>query len=255
MTDILDEVVPVDWETAEETGFDIKDLEKSPDRGAKFEELPGFASNPKSYTNWNRDFVTWLYGSQKLELFHSPSADLYSNPGELERNFRLRLQQSTREQRDEVADTLRKKYAPKIATLQERIRKAQQAVSREDAQAKQAGMSTALSFGATILGAFMGRKVVSASSVSHAASALKNVGKTVEQSGDVGRAKETVQALQNQLEDLNTQFKDETDALASKLDPINEELETVSIVPKKTDISVQILSLVWAPYRQDEPAW
>jgi hypothetical protein len=116
-------------------------------------------------------------------------------------------------------------------------------------------MSTALSFGATILGAFMGRKVVSASSVSHAASALKNVGKTVEQSGDVGRAKETVQALQKQLEDLNAQFNDETDALTNKLDPINEELETVSIVPKKTDINVQILSLVWAPYRQSQPAW
>jgi hypothetical protein len=255
LTAITDDVVPVDWSNAEEINFDINDLEKSPVEGARFEELPDLATKSKNYQNWNRDFVTWLYGTQKLELFFSPSTGQYSSQGETERNFRVRLSQASRERRDRVTDELRKKYAPKINTLQERIRKGQQAVDRESAQAKQAGLSTVLSFGATILGAFMGRKVISSSNVSHAASALQHAGKAAEQSGDIGRAKETVAALQKQLDNLNEQFKEETDSLINKTDPTTEQLETISIVPKKTDITVQLVSLVWAPYRNGNPSW
>ena len=73
----------------------------------------------------------------------------------------------------------------------------------------------------------------------------------MEQAGDIGRAKETVAEYQRQLDDLNAQFKEETDALEAKIDPAGEALEPVGIMPKKTDIVVQLVSLVWAPYRPD----
>jgi len=48
--------------------------------------------------------------------------------------------------------------------------------------------------------------------------------------------------------------------LQSRADPLKEELETITIKPKKTDISVQLCALVWAPYWSDAqgtltPAW
>jgi hypothetical protein len=69
-----------------------------------------------------------------------------------------------------------------------------------------------------------------------------------------------VEAYQRELDDLNTQFKAESDALESKIDPAIEVFETVTVRPKKTDISVQLLALAWTPYRQDDkgnmnPAW
>jgi hypothetical protein len=260
LTPIVDQVVPVNWESAQEAGFAVNDLEKTAVQGAQFGDLPGLALKVKNYATWSRDFVTWIYGSQKLERLHSPSSGLFSNQGESERDFRIRNQQSSRELRDQAIESLRNKYAPKIAALQEKIRKSEQSVEREKAQAQQAGMQTALSVGATLLGAFMGRKVISASSVSKASTALKGVGRTVGQASDVGRAQDTVEAYQKQLEDLNAQFKEESDNISSKTDPTTEVLDTVSIVPKKTDISVQLVSLVWAPYRADSqgqqtPSW
>ena len=159
-----------------------------------------------------------------------------------------------------MSESLRQKYAPKIAALQEKIRKAQQAVEREASQAKQAGMQTAISVGATLLGAFMGRKVVSSSTLGKATTAIRGAGRAAQQQSDVGRAKETVETYQQQLNDLNEQFKAETDALESKIDPTLEVLETVVIRPKKTDIAVQLVSLVWAPFYPDNkgqmvPGW
>jgi len=257
MTPIVDQVVAVDWDAAQEAGFALNDLEKAAARGAQFSPLPGAAGSAKSYAAWSRDFVTWIYGSQKLEVSRSPSTGLFSNEGESERDFRVRLQQSSREMRDQATEALRTKYAPKVAALQEKIRRAQQSVDREKVQAQQAGMQTAINVGASLLSAFMGRK---ASSVSKATTALKGVGRTVGQATDIGRAQDTVEAFQQQLDDLNAQFKEESDALASKIDPATETLDKVSIVPKKTDISVQLVSLAWVPYRADAqgqqtPAW
>ena len=158
----------------------------------------------------------------------------------------MRLQTASRERRDELTDRLRQKYAPKLASLQERMRRAEQAVEREQEQARQNQMSTAVSFGATILGAFLGRKNP-ASSLGRATTAVRGVGRTMKQSGDVGRAKENVATLQEQLEELEDEFQAETDAAEAAVDPLTEELETVAIKPKKTDVAVETVALVWAP--------
>lgn len=260
LTPITDDAIPVTWDQAEEISIPVTDLEKSAQSGAQFSELPSAAGLAKNYTAWNKDFKNWLYGSQSIDLFQSPSLKLVSEPGEDERDFRIRLGQMAREKRDELVEALRKKYAPKTARLQERLRKAQSTVEKQQEQARQAKMQTALSVGATLLGAFTGRKALSSSTISRATSAARKAGRAMEESGDVSRANETVEAIQQQLTDLDAQLKADTDALAEKMDPLTEALEAISVKPKKTDIQVQLLTLAWAPYWQDEqgnitPAW
>jgi phage host-nuclease inhibitor protein Gam len=260
LTAVTDQPIPVDWEAAQEAGFSLNDLERGPARGVLFGELPGIAGKSRNYVEWTKDFVSWVYGNQKLELLRSPSTGQVSTTRESERDFRVRLQQATREQRDEQVEQLSKKYAPKIAALKEKIRKAEQAVDREADQAKSAGVQTALSFGSTLLGAFLGRKKISSSTIGKAATSMKSASRTAQQKADVDRAKETVKAYQEQLDELNTEFEEESKTLESKIDPSAEELETVVFRPKKTDIDVQLVSLVWAPYTQDErgkatPGW
>ena len=260
LTPITDDAIPVAWETAEEIGIPATDLEKSAQGGAQFSDLPPAASQAKNYAAWNKDFTNWLYGTQVINLVQSPSLKLVSQPGEDERDFRIRAGQVAREKRDELVEALRKKYAPKIATLQERLRKAQAAVEKQQEQARQAKMQTALSFGATLLGAFTGRKTFSSSTISRATGAARRAGRAFEESGDVSRANETVESIQQQLVDLQAQFEAESNSLADKVDPLTEVLETVAIKPKKTDIQVQLVTLAWAPYWQDEqgnvtPAW
>ena len=76
------------------------------------------------------------------------------------------------------------------------------------------------------------------------------MGRTAKEESDVGRAKETVQALEQQLADLEAQFKRNSTNSPSKVDPSTLELTTKSVKPKKTNISVQTVALAWAPYWQ-----
>jgi hypothetical protein len=213
--------------------------------------LPTSAGKAKSYADWNKDFGGWLFRTQKVELLRSPSTKDLSKPGESERDFRVRLQQTGREQRDRGAETLRQKYASKIATLQDRIRRAELAKEKQQAESRSSQVQAAISVGASILGAFLGRKTISASNIGRATTAIRSAGRVVKESQDVGAAEENVAALQHQLE---------SDALATATDPLNEKLETVAIKPTKANIAVKLVALAWIPHWQDSrgvltPAW
>jgi hypothetical protein len=257
---IKDEAVPVNWEDSVAMEVAVSDLERTPQEGAHFAELPAVAAKPKNYASWGKNYGTWLYGTQSLALFLSPAIGLCSKPGEPERDFRIRLQQSAREQRDQMMAQIRQKYAPRVAALQERIRRAQAAVMREQEQARQQKVQTAISFGTTLLGAMLGRKTISTATLGRATTAARGVGRSVKESRDVGQAEETVQVLQQQLADLNAEAEAAVADLQSRVDPLTEALESISIKPKKTNISVQLVTLVWAPYWCDSqgsttPAW
>src|SRR5690348_6032023 len=115
---ITEGAVAVDWDHAGTAELALSDLEQTPENGAQFLSLPSSAGKAKSYEGWNKDFGGWLFRTQKVELLKSPSTKEVSKPGESERDFRIRLQQSGREQRDKGVASLRQKYAPKIAGLQ-----------------------------------------------------------------------------------------------------------------------------------------
>jgi len=248
LTGVSDSAVPVDWHDAEPGEIEVSDLDKRPAADARYATLPPPAGIARNYTAWTRDFSNWMYGTHVLEIYYSPTLKMYSEPEEDERDFRIRLAQSAREHRDEMVEKLRKKYTPKITTLQERLRKAQAVVEREKEQARQAGLQTAISIGSTILGAFTGRKNV----VSGASTAARGVGRSMSQRQDVGRAQETVVAVQKQLADLEAEFEVETAGLADRIDPSSEALDTVPVKPRKADINVHLVALAWAPYWQDE---
>ncbi|HSB09115.1 MAG TPA: ATP-binding protein [Blastocatellia bacterium] len=257
---VTGEAVPVNWDSAEEAAVAISDLEKDPATSAQYADLPPVATKAKSYERWAKDLVTFLYGSQTLELLKSPSTGEMSRRGESERDFRVRLQQSFREERDRKIEVLRQKYAPRMSGLQERLRRSQQAVERESAQANQAKLQTAISFGTTLLGALLGRKSVSMSTLGRATTAARGVSRSVKEQQDIGRAQESVESLQGQLAELEAELQSETQSLEGRIDANAEQLETTSIKPKKTNISVQLVALAWAPFWRDgsgtaTPAW
>jgi len=251
LASISDGPVAVDWDQSTAMDVMVADLEQNPEDGAQFLALPASAGKAKSYADWSKDFGGWLFRTQKVELFRSPSTKEVSTPDESERDFRVRLQQAGREQRDKSAEILRQKYASKMTTLQERIRRAELAKEKQQAESRSSQVQAAISVGASILGAFLGRKTISASNIGRATTAVRSAGRVMKESQDVGAAEENVAALQQQLAELEAQFKSESDALAAATDPLNEKLETVSIKPTKANIAVKLVALAWTPHWRD----
>jgi hypothetical protein len=159
----------------------------------------------------------------------------------------VRLQQAAREARDGRVASLREKYAPRLAALQERIRRAEQAVARESEQASQQKVQSVISIGATVLGAVFGRRIGSTSTLGRATTAARGVSRTMREAGDVARATETRDALRQQLADLEAEFSAESAAVGAG-DAAGGALEILSHKPKKANVAVDLVALAWAPH-------
>jgi hypothetical protein len=260
LTPITDQAIPVDWGQAQAAGIEASELEKTGEDGGGYASLPAPAAKGSSYAAWSKSLARWLYDTQRLGLLKSPSLGELSSPGEGEREFRIRLAQLARERRDEAAEQLRTKYAPKLSSLQDRLRRAEQAVEREEQQAEQQKAQTVISVGSTILGAFVGRKALSATTLGRATTAARGVSRSMKEKEDISRAEESVKALQDQLADLEEEFKVATDELASAIDPSTEKLEAMTLTPRKTDIVVELVAIAWSPFWEgsgveSRPAW
>ncbi len=252
LAELSDRISKPRWEEAEDAGIGAEEVEKTPEPDVMFGEVPKAASNKRNYAGWSRGFQDWLYRNQSLQLLKSPSLKILSNLDEPERDFRIRLQQASHERRDQLVERIREKYASKIGSLEERIRKAELAVEREQEQAKQQKLQTAISVGATLFGALLGRKKVSRTGMGRATTAARSAGRILKEKQDIERAQENVEALQQNLAELQAQLSQETEEAKNAADPLTEELEPVEIRPKKKDISVHLLALAWTPYWLDD---
>jgi hypothetical protein len=247
VTPITDAAVAVDWDQAEPADFSVNDLSKAAPEGATFAPVPAAAAKPKHYATWQKDFAQWAARSQSIELFKSSRAKVVSHPDEPERDFRIRLHTEAREARDAALAKVRQKYASKITTLEDRIRRAEHAVQVQQSQASGAKIGAAVSIGATIFGALLGRKAVSASTLGRATTAARGVERMGRESGDVTRASENVAALQAQLTELQAAMTADLQSVTDEWDLSSEPFERVLVKPKRGGVSVQLVALVWVP--------
>jgi len=237
--------VSVDWSAAEETEIAPENLVKSPAGPATFAALPPTAAKAASYASWLKDYGRALLDTESLTLLTDESTGLLSRAGEAEGAFRARVQLAARETRDAAKDRLRQKYAPKIAALDERIRRAEQALSREQSQSSQSMIETGLSIGATVLGALMGRKTFSASTIGRATTAARGVGRSMKESQDVGRASENIAELKAQRAEIDANIESEIQGLEAGAPAPDRSFARLEIKPKKTQVTPERIVLVW----------
>jgi hypothetical protein len=247
--------VAFDWDGAEALELSEDELEHEPREGARFGALPPECAKPRAYDAWRKSFGDHLARNERLSLWTSELSGLVSAPDESEREFRLRVAQALREQRDEALAKLRAKHAPKLLALEERKRKREQALEVQREQASSAKLSTALSFGSALLGAFLGGRKSLSGHAGRAASAARGVSRSSKESSDVDRAAQDLSAVDEQLRALQEELDAAAAELAASYDPARDTLSARELAPKKSAIAVRAVVLAWAPYVDRRAAW
>jgi hypothetical protein len=252
--------VAVDWAQAEEISTSADDLARQGSEDAQYAECPAVAMQAKQYPGWQKDFKRWVRQTETMTLYRSQKYRLTSEPGETEGEFRVRLQQLANEKRDVAIAKLRKRYATKATTLENRLMRARQAIEREQQQSTKKKLDTAVSFGTAILGAVLGRKRLSSTTASKMGTAIRSASGASKEAADVKRAKQTAAKVEADLHALNSALEEEVDALEDAYDAQAETLKEIEVKAKVADIHVPVIGLAWMPYRDSgdgrlKPAW
>jgi hypothetical protein len=237
------------WAEARDAGALRAQATAAPAPGSGFAALAGTATRADSYAGWGKALNAHLYETARATLIVCDALKQVSNPGESEGDFRARLSLQLREQRDAQVEKLRANYAPRLSALNDRLAAAQARVERERSQLTQQKLQTVVSVGATILGAFLGRRALSATSMGRATTAVRSATRIGRESQDVDLANESAAAVQQKIQDLGAQCDADIKALSASMDPAAVVLRSVQISPRKSDIAIGEVALAWQPWR------
>ncbi len=252
--------VAIDWAEATLVQLSADAIGVDAPGTAKYAECPPALLKAKAYSGWESAYGRWLRANKVIKLWRSATYRATSAPDESERDFRIRLQQLAREQRDVQVDALRRKYATKVAAAQDKVRRAEQAIAREQQQASAARMDTAISVGSAVLGALFGRKKLSVSTMSRAGTAMRGATRAGKEAGDVTRASDSAAAARAALQELEQQVEAEITGVGDGGAALSEALEEIVLKPKASDVHIQAIGLAWAPFTRTAegrltPAW
>jgi hypothetical protein len=247
MAALTDDGADVAWDEAAQLTSEAFDPHPAAD--ASFAELPAGALRATAYAGYGKALAAHLYQHQRARVRVCDAAKLVSRPDESEGDFRSRIALALHEQRDERTAALRARHAPKLEALRTRLQRATQKAERERSQLSQQKLQTAISVGATVLGALFGRKAVSASTLGRATTAARSAGRIGRESEDVDQAAESVQQVQARLSELEAECAAAVAELERGLDPLTVELREVELAPRKSDTQVGRVSLLWTPWR------
>jgi len=242
----LDEnYVRADWEEAEVCDYTMDDCVVEPPSESSYYPLPSVFSQMSDLKSMTREFSNYLYQSRQLTLFRAQSLKIESKAGESLADFKVRLADYLKEKKEEEVEKLQEKYKTKQDRLEKKLDSALARVEKEEADVKARKTDTILSFGAAVIGAFFGRKALSATTVTRAASGIRNVGRISKEKQDVRRALEIVEGLQKDLENLAVEIEEKVNAIAEKYEIDNFEIESFSIKPRRSDVFNIRLALLW----------
>lgn len=240
---LLDNLNMLHWEKSQPLQLDPQDLLSTPEPDAFFETLPDSFDEKREITALKKDLTDYLYRTGGITLLYSPSLKAYSEPGESERDFKMRLTQTAREKRDHEVDVLNQKFDKRFQKLEDRRRKAEAALAKKQAKAGAYKREIAVSVGESMLGMFMGRRSTRAAST-----ALSKYRQSKMSSMEAEQAEENVEALKEEIVQLEQELKEQTAVITQEWEKALEDVESVSVAPRKSDIAVYVISLAWLPH-------
>ncbi|MGD9841975.1 MAG: ATP-binding protein, partial [Steroidobacteraceae bacterium] len=242
---ITDDGSGPDWSAATELSGGKAALTTQVMKEASYADLPAALLGAKNYAGWSKELSGEIYRGITHAVYSCDALKVSSKPSESEGEFRARISLQLREQRDAEVDRLRKKYASRLQTLENQQQRAEQKIEKEKSQLSQQKLNTALSVGASILGAFFGRKVASSANVTRAASAARSATRISRESQDVDQAADSLEAIQQRFADLQAELETEITKVQDELDPAAVALSSVEVKARKTDTVVSEVALVW----------
>ncbi|MBN1956487.1 MAG: hypothetical protein JW900_15765 [Anaerolineae bacterium] len=235
--------VAVSWDGAQRIDLAFDDLLDRSEPEALFDELPELFSTAQKFTALKKDLGDYLYYNSSVTLLHSPALKLYSEPGENERDFSLRLQQAAREERDAEVDKISDRHKDRLDRLQDQLRRAEAALARKEADAEARKREVLVSVGESVVGMFLGRRSTRAAST-----ALSKHRQTTMKKLEVEEAEASVAAIKEDIKELEEELRQEVEAVQKRWDESLEQLEQVEVKPRRADVRIDLLALAWTPH-------
>ena len=231
------------WENAENLET-LPALQKNPRADAGFEPLPGWFTALSGTTAIEHALKTYLYDHRTHELLRCPSLKLEAMPEETPEAFRARIRGELGRRLETKMAVLNERYAKKERTLQAKYERLQTRLKKEKADVSGAVTDSVLNFGLALFDMFGGGSRVRGSA-SKASRGIRKGKKVFDEREDVAGVEKQLELLEEQSAALASEFAEKRAALKAEHAPENHSVTSRLLKPRKSDIRIDALRLVW----------
>ena len=242
---------PVDPSRSVAVDYDDRDLRTDAPSPCVY-RLPNVEVKDKTFwARVQRDLIDWLVRSRTMELQTNRDLKLFGRPGEAAADFAARCLTAANDAADKETAALRDKYADKVNRVQTQIQaaddRAQILATERSGRRNQEVLSTAGSILGGLLGGRRSRGGLLGSILGSAGTAAGRRSRTAAAGDRVDAAQNKVEALHQQLDDLEAELTKEVTDIDAKWMAAAKNVTTVPVSLERTDVDVTQLALVWIP--------
>jgi hypothetical protein len=232
----------VDWAEGK-VHIEAGDLDRKPERGAFFAELPSDLGASKRHTALKDEFSDYLYYNSSVALRYNPHLKLYSEMGESNESFQRRCRKEAENARDAEAKKLAAKYERELDRLEDRLQREERELEEDKIEHSARKEEELLSGVESVFGLLTGSR-----SSRRLSSASRKRRMTRQAKADVKESEEVIDELEEQIEEIEQEARAELEELDAKWRELIDDVEEVEVRPRRADVRVDLFALAWLPH-------
>jgi hypothetical protein len=232
----------MDW-SADPLVVRSAELDDGPAQEARFGPLPPLFSDGRRRRGIARDLAEHLYRDTMLCLPYHSALKLTARVDETEGQFKRRCYQEVAERRDAEIAKLEKSYTAKIERLEARMRREERELDQDESEYRARRREEMISAGESVLNVLSGRRY---SRMLSTASRRRRM--TQQAKADIHESVGVLEDLEGQIAGLVDELERERAAIHERWAEAADDLETVRLRPRKSDVFVDGWGVAWVPY-------
>ncbi len=233
-------------------------LDRRPLPGACWAPLPAQLASERRVGALQRDFVEYVYRDASIALFSWARLKLTAAPDESLGRFKRRCYQAIAERRDAELARVDKSCQAKIAQVEARIRREERELEQDEVELEARKREELLSAGESVFNLLSRRRQ---SRMLSTASRKRRL--TQQAKAEVDESIDAITDMESQIEALEQARDDEWAEIEARwqeaAERLEQEIQTVQVRPRKSDIFVDAFGIAWLPYweivYQDDAAY
>ncbi len=243
LVDTLDRRGIVRWEEFSFPGPPLERIETAPDPSARFAPIEPPLNDAKLMTALQKDFTDWVARTSAVKARVNAALKVFAGPDISQAEFMKACADAARDARDsEIA----KKTAPierKLKTLEDKLRREERELREDEATLSARKLEEMGTHAENVLGLFTGSR-----STRKLSSSLAKRRMTENAKAEVQESIESIAQYKKEIAELQREREDLIREISDRWGNVVNDIEEVTVAPKKTDVYVNFFGVAWKPY-------
>ncbi len=226
-----------------------KDMDPAPDPQARFVTLEPPFSDVKLLTAIQKDFADWAYRTSKVTIRANTALGVFATPEVSQAEFMKACADAAREARDAAIAKSTAALDKQIKVLKDKITREERELKMDESELSQRKGEELATHAENVLSVFTGSR-----STRKLSSSLTKRRMTEQAKDDVQESIDALEQYDKELADLGTARQQALDAASGSWGDAVNNITEIPVLPKKTDIYVNLFGIAWIPYYQVDAA-